>query len=128
APGAPTMLLACIAGERHTLGLALVEAAVKERGMAVRFLGADVPTAEIVRAIQTTRPVAVGLSASRCPRPELELAGPSEAVARACAEVGARLYLGGGGNWPPVRGAQRLLTLMELAASVEPLVLRSAAR
>jgi methylmalonyl-CoA mutase cobalamin-binding subunit len=123
-PGAPTMLLACVTGERHTLGLSLVETAVRERGMAVRFLGADVPTPDIVKAVNTIRPVAVGLSASRCPRPDGELVAPSDAVARACADVGARLFLGGGGNWPPVRGAQRMLTLMELMIALGPLLPR----
>src|SRR5438132_1032580 len=60
-PGAPTMLLACVEGERHTLGLSLVETAVRERGMNVRFLGADVPTSDVVKAIRATRPAAVGL-------------------------------------------------------------------
>jgi methylmalonyl-CoA mutase cobalamin-binding subunit len=124
APGAPTMLLACIEGERHTLGLSLVETAVRERGMAVRFLGGDVPTADIVRAVRTVRPVAVGLTASRHPRPSDDLIEPSKAVAQACTEVGARLFLGGGANWPPVRGAQRLLTLMELITSLQPVLPR----
>jgi excisionase family DNA binding protein len=126
APGAPTMLLACIEGEQHTLGLSLVETAVRERGMAVRFLGADVPTSEIVKAVRSVRPVAVGLTASRQPRPADDLVEPSRAVSHVCAEVGARLFLGGGGNWPPVRGAQRLLTLMELIAALAPVLPRPA--
>lgn len=123
---APLMVLACIAGERHTLGLSLVETAVRERGMAVKFLGADVPTHDIVRAIRAHRPVAVGLTASRHPRPTADLLEPARAVAQACAEVGARLFLGGGGNWPPVRGAQRVYTLMDLVTALAPVLPRPA--
>lgn len=122
--GAPLMVLACPAGERHTLGLSLVETAVRERGMAVRFLGADAPTADVVKVVKSLGPVAVGLSASRHPRPPSELLEPAKAVAQACAEVGARLFLGGGGNWPPVRGAQRTLTVLDLVRALSPLLPR----
>lgn len=121
---APLMVLACPAGERHTLGLSLVETAVRERGMSVRFLGADAPTADVVQVVKSVRPVAVGLSASRHPRPLSELLEPAKAVAQACAEVGARLFLGGGGNWPPVRGAQRTLTVLDLVRALAPLLPR----
>lgn len=124
---APLMVLACIAGERHTLGLSLVETAVRERGMAVKFLGADVPTHDIVKAVRGHRPVAVGLTASRHPRPTADLLEPARTVAQACAEVGARLFLGGGGNWPPVRGAQRVYTLMDLVGALAPVLPRPAA-
>lgn len=126
-PDAPVMVLACVAGERHTLGLSLVETAVRERGMAVRFLGADVPTGDIVKVVKTVRPAAVGLSASRHPRPPSELLEPARVVGAACAEVGARLFLGGGGNWPAVRGAQRTLTIQDVVKALNPLLPRPVA-
>jgi excisionase family DNA binding protein len=128
APDAPVMVLACPAGERHTLGLSLVETAVRERGMAIRYLGADVPTGDIVKVVKSVRPVAVGLSASRHPRPASELLEPARVVAQACAEVGARLFLGGGGNWPAVRGAQRALTIMDVVRALAPVLPRPAPR
>jgi hypothetical protein len=125
-PGAPKMLLACIPGERHTLGLTLVETVLRERGVNVRFLGADVPTHDLVETIRREQPAAVGLSASCHPRPASELADPATAVARVCLESRARLFLGGGAQWPPVRGATRVLTLQELNQFIEPIVGRVA--
>jgi len=124
--GSPTITLACPAGERHTLGLTLVETALRERGVHVQYLGADVPTADIVEAVRRTRPAAVGLSAASHPRPSAELLEPARAVAQVCTEVRARLFLGGGAAWPPVRGAQRTLTLMDLMSAVEPLLTKPA--
>ena len=126
APGSPKMILACLQGERHTLGLTLVETVLRERGVNVRFLGADVPTHDIVESIRREQPVAVGLSGSCHPRPISELAEPAGAVSRACLDTRARLFLGGGAQWPPVRGATRVLTLQELNQFIEPLVSRPA--
>jgi excisionase family DNA binding protein len=125
-PGAPKMILACIPGERHTLGLTLVETVLRERGINVRFLGADVPTHDIVETIHKERPLAVGLSASCHPRPQSDLGEPAKAVAQACLEEKARLFLGGGAQWPPVRGAIRALTLMDLSQYLDTITPRPA--
>jgi excisionase family DNA binding protein len=125
-PGAPKMVLACIPGERHTLGLTLVETVLRERGINVRFLGADVPTHDIVETIHKERPLAVGLSASCHPRPQSDLAEPAKAIAQACLEEKARLFLGGGAQWPPVRGAIRALTLMDLSQYLDTITSRPA--
>ncbi len=121
-PVAATVVLACPPGERHTLGLTMVELVLRERGFRVQFLGGDVPTHDIVEAIRKARPVGVGLGASSCVRPSGELAEPARAVAAVAQEIGARFFLGGGAAWPPVRGATRVLTLMDLTALVDPLV------
>jgi excisionase family DNA binding protein len=120
-PGAATIVLACPPGERHTLGLTMVEVVLRERGFRVQFLGGDVPTHDVVETIRKARPVAVGLGASACARPSGELSEPARAVSSACSEVGARLFLGGGAAWPPVRGATRVLTLMDLTRMVDAL-------
>jgi excisionase family DNA binding protein len=121
-PTAPTMILACPPGERHTLGLTMVELVLRERGFKVQFLGADVPAHDIVEQVRKARPVGVGLGASACARPSGELAEPARTVAQACQEVGAKFFLGGGAAWPPVRGATRVLTLMDLTMLVDPLL------
>lgn len=123
-PGAPVVLLACPVGERHSLGLTLVETLLRERGVAVLYLGADVPTSDLADAIRATRPVAVGLSASSLPRPASELAEVARAAAQACADVKSRLYLGGAAAWAPLRGAQRVLTLMDLVPLLDPVLPR----
>lgn len=118
-PGAPIAILACPFAERHTLGLTLVETVLRERAFAVRFLGADVPTHDIVDTIRVMRPALVGLSASGCSRSAGDLLGPAQAIATASRETGTRLLLGGSGQWPPVRGGLRILTLMDLASFVD---------
>ena len=118
-PGAPLAILACPFAERHTLGLTLVETVLRERAFAVRFLGADVPTHDIVDTIRAIRPALVGLSASGCSRSAGDLLGPAQAIATASREQGTRLLLGGSGQWPPVRGGLRILTLMDLASFVD---------
>jgi MerR family transcriptional regulator, light-induced transcriptional regulator len=125
-PTAATIVLACPPGERHTLGLTMVELVLRERGFRVSFLGGDVPARDVVETIRKVRPIAVGLGASACARPSGELSEPARAVGAACSEVGARLFLGGGAAWPPVRGATRVLTLMDLTAMVDGLAPRTA--
>ena len=87
--------------------------------MNVHFLGGDVPVKDIVETVRRFRPIALGLSASSCPRPSLELEEPSRAAASVCLETHARLLLGGGAQWPPTRGAVRFRTLIDLATSLE---------
>lgn len=52
----PAVLLACAPGERHLLPLDAMRAALAERGVGVRTLGADVPAAALARAIARLRP------------------------------------------------------------------------
>lgn len=55
----PQVLLACVAGERHTLPLEALAAVLTERGFGVRMLGADTPTEAITRAVSVSGPAAV---------------------------------------------------------------------
>lgn len=61
--GAPRMLVATPAGERHAVGAALVAAAAALDGWTIVYLGVDVPAAEIVSAADAVSAQAVGLSA-----------------------------------------------------------------
>lgn len=54
-------LLGCAAGERHTLALEALRAALAERAAPVRALGADLPTAALGNAIRRTHPGVVAL-------------------------------------------------------------------
>ncbi|MDQ4103895.1 MAG: MerR family transcriptional regulator [Actinomycetota bacterium] len=60
-PGAGVVLLACAEEERHTLALDALRAALASRGIAVRMLGADTPTAALAHAARRCRPAAVVL-------------------------------------------------------------------
>ncbi|MCT2587764.1 MerR family transcriptional regulator [Actinophytocola gossypii] len=61
----PTVLLACVEDEQHTLPLEALAAALTERHVPVRMLGAGLPTAGLVAAARTLSPAAVVLWAHR---------------------------------------------------------------
>ncbi len=63
-PAGPPLLAACVAGERHDLGLRMAVALLRAAGRRVRFLGADVSTAFLVEEVAAWRPAAVLLSAT----------------------------------------------------------------
>ena len=62
APGAPNLLVATPAGERHEIGAVLAAAAATGEGWRVTYLGADLPAADIADAAVRTGANAVGLS------------------------------------------------------------------
>jgi MerR family transcriptional regulator, light-induced transcriptional regulator len=63
-PG-PPVLLGCADGEQHTLALEALGAALGERGVPVRMLGAAVPVESLAHAVRGTRPDVVVLWAQR---------------------------------------------------------------
>ncbi|MEU4248915.1 MerR family transcriptional regulator [Amycolatopsis sp. NPDC026612] len=79
----PPILLACVDGERHTLPLEALRAALAESGRAALFLGASVPETALRHAVERARPAALVLWSSLpaeapagIPVPRLVLAGP----------------------------------------------------
>jgi excisionase family DNA binding protein len=107
APGAPRVLLATAAGDDHTLGLALAELAIRERGWSTRWAGRLVPAAELAAAASRREADVLALSASvasAAPALEAEVA----LLAPACRAAGVGLVLGGAGPWPdpPPHGAR----------------------
>ncbi len=100
APGGTSapVLLACADGERHTLPLEALRAALAEHGRAALFLGGSIPDSALRDAVARTHPVAVVLWAGRPAEPPRRLRVP-------------RLVLAGPG-WPPRTGrAARPATL-----------------
>ncbi len=61
----PVVLLACPAGERHDMVLLCVALMLRERGMRVRFLGADTPIPAVLTAARAAKADAVVLAAIR---------------------------------------------------------------
>ncbi|MHB1313690.1 MAG: MerR family transcriptional regulator [Gemmatimonadaceae bacterium] len=60
--GAPRLLVATPAGERHAIGAALAAAAAALDGWSIVYLGVDVPAADIVAAAAASNASAVALS------------------------------------------------------------------
>jgi len=58
------VLLACVAGNHHTIGLRMVADSFQLAGWDVQYLGADVPTPSLIRQIAEWSPDLVGLSLS----------------------------------------------------------------
>ena len=61
---APRILLACPEAEYHDLGLLAMALLLRERGMRILYLGADVPTQDLMITIAKTRVESVCLSAT----------------------------------------------------------------
>ncbi len=59
-----TVLLAGLAGERHSLGLEMAASALAHGGFDVRMLGADVPGDALAAAVARIRPAVLGLTAA----------------------------------------------------------------
>ncbi len=62
--GAPRLLLACLAGEFHELGILIVSEVARAAGWQPEVLGANTPRPAAIRHIAVHRPDAVGLSLS----------------------------------------------------------------
>jgi DNA-binding transcriptional MerR regulator len=111
-PAAAPVLLACVAGEQHTLPLAALAAALTERRIPTRMLGASTPSASLERAVRETRPGTVVLWAQRPPT-----AAPD--VLRALSRYPVRRVTAGPGwGTRPVPGVGLVTTLREALALV----------
>lgn len=58
-----TVVLGCVAGERHVLGLRMLSDLFREQGWRVAYLGADVPTADWSALVLRLHPDLVAISA-----------------------------------------------------------------
>lgn len=64
APIGKSVLLACVEGNQHAVGLLMVSDAFSLAGWQVQYLGADVPTRALVAQVAASQPDLVGLSVS----------------------------------------------------------------
>lgn len=90
--GEPTVLLACVEDERHDLGLLGLALMLQEEGVPVVYLGADVPTSELLHAGASVAPAAICLSAT-APNSVPMLAVGARAVI--AARLPVKLFVGG---------------------------------
>lgn len=99
-PGAPRALLACLEGDEHALGLALVELCLREIGWTTLWAGPRTPLFELERIVGSLQLELIALSASAGSNAAGTLAHACESLARACGARGIALALGGDGAWP----------------------------
>jgi DNA-binding transcriptional MerR regulator len=111
APPRP-VLLACADGESHSLPLHAVRAALAERRVASRLLGAGLPPSALAAAVRRTGPAALLLYAHR----------PQHAVAGVLSAVPAMrpptTLLAGGAGWRPDRLPARVTYVHDLGEAV----------
>ena len=67
-PNGLRILLACVEGNHHALGLRMVADAFEVQGWEVTYLGANVPTRSLVDMVVAERPHLLGLSVSFAPQ------------------------------------------------------------
>ncbi len=63
-PSESLFISACVSGERHEIGISMVNGLLRQRGFRVRYLGPDVATVFLLEAVESSRPDAVLLSSS----------------------------------------------------------------
>jgi excisionase family DNA binding protein len=117
APGAPRCMLACAEGDRHSLGLSLVEVALREAGWATLWAGQDTPAADLAEVARHRQAEMIAVSASAASTEPGALRRQATVLGAACQESGVVLVLGGSGAWPesPV-GAERFHALAPFVA------------
>jgi excisionase family DNA binding protein len=98
--GGSRCLLACADGDEHTLGLAMAELCLRERGWAPIWLGRRTPLPEILGMVRGNEVELVALSASAARHDATALGEIADEAAEACEASGVDLVLGGAGAWP----------------------------
>lgn len=63
-PGSPRVVAACVAGERHDIGLNVIAGLLRSRGLSMHMLGAAVSPTVLLESVQLRRPAIVLLSAT----------------------------------------------------------------
>lgn len=87
-------LLACVQGNRHSLGLSMVSDALELAGWEVQCLGADTPTPDLVAQVLEWRPALVALSLAFSSH-VLEAREAIQRVRQACGPAAPRILVGG---------------------------------
>ena len=118
-PPAPCrpVLLACADGERHTLPLHALCAALAERHVATRMLGAALPLPALVSAVRRTGPAALVLFAQQA---EYAVTGTLAAIP---AQRPATTVLAGGAGWTPGALPERATYVHDLGEAVHLVLL-----
>lgn len=113
--GAPRVLLACCDGDEHTLALEALGAALSQRGRTALTLGASVPAASVIAALDRLPDVKVVVLWS-----QVGSTADAEAV-RTVAAAGAQVMVAGPG-WADATLPTGVAQLTTLRAAVEQLL------
>ena len=117
APGAPRCMLACAEGDRHALGLSLVEVALREAGWATLWAGQDTPAADLAEVARQRDAEMIAVSASAASTEPEALLRQAQVLGAACLKSGVALALGGSGAWPEFpSGGERFRELAPFVA------------
>lgn len=87
----PSLLLACLPGESHEMGLMLAGLAAAARGFRVLYLGADLPLAQLLPVAEAVNPASIVLSAT-CVAIDDAMA---EELSNLCRKTTPPVYIGG---------------------------------
>lgn len=87
-------LLACVQGNRHSVGLSMVSDALELAGWEVQCLGADTPTPDLVAQVLEWRPGLVALSLAFSSH-LLEAREAITQIRKACGQAAPRIVVGG---------------------------------
>ena len=104
---APRAALFTIEGERHTLGLALAELVLAERGWRSIWIGEGPPASELGDLAEKFKPDMLLVSASAASSP-VSVALYQKPLSDLAGRSGARLVLAGGGSWRKSSSAARV--------------------
>ena len=96
-PGGQAVVAACVAGEHHDLGLRMVMGVLRQRGLRVHFLGADVAAGFLLESVRLRQPDLVILSASLDARLPALRATVTALQRAALGDVRPRIVVGGQG-------------------------------
>ena len=95
APGTGRLaMLSCVEGNQHAVGLRMIGDAFELAGWQIRYLGADLPSDEIVRAAIEYQPDVIGLSAS-LPRQYVAVRAATQALHQQLGHDCPPIVLGG---------------------------------
>lgn len=110
--GAPVVLFATLPGERHELGLLISALVAMGAGVSPVFLGAELPPAELAKAVQLARARALALAVTN----PAKSTARELAAARAAIPQAVEIWLGGpgAGALAPPAGVLALATLEDL--------------
>lgn len=97
---APNCLLVMVEGDAHTLGLRLAELVAKEAGWRSRWVGRDMPLAELSNIMASGTIQAVAASASEYSTNKKMLLKQAQSLEAMSEETMVPLALGGDGAWP----------------------------
>ena len=121
APDAPRALLLTPEEEEHTLGLSLVELALRELGWEPVWAGSRTPLDDFGEALDGMDVQLVAASASQFADDPVKMARVARSLADACSARGVTLLFGGNGAWPePPPYGRRLRGFREMTGAHPP--------